>query len=896
MKKFAAHERSKSPHEMNSPAQRSKNAYRAVWQKTTAPCNAFNAIAGSRDGTKRLAIECGWHGINDSATLCGQPMPLSGKSADGDVDVPSTAKGQLARPAVQVHRDGDRTLRSTPPCAKESEGFLIRTVTADPGRNIMKFEVRFPSVSFEHRPACGRRSSSAFDSRRSQKKPLSSSLRSTYHSLAPLSLRRFADCAGQTAPLMSAKMIRTLAFMVLLLRMVFVSEASIFFPISDSHRSTALELFTPVDGSFRSIEEAYEALRTFQILGIGENHDMITLACPLVVDSLSSSSASVKDVFYACKCNRILQCKLNGETFKDVTSRLQAAISDAKSLLDFYYSVGGLVHIKDQANDVDVKLDNADGIFRSIKSLSQSDGRWRYNSNNPESSTSAAGIAFETIAGVLSLASPDIDQSLIGTLQNDIVKLFDSVEKYDDGALYFDEKLVDSHEHQGPLSTTSSVVRGVVAFADVISGNVNVPRDKILGLAKFLLGVGIPGNAHDFYAQIDSLALLESNKVAIPLILSLPATVLSLTRKDQLKVRVNTVLGSSAPPLTVKILQATGSGSKDAPVVENEELKFDAESGYHVLDALPKSADVGIYNFDFKIDLHDPDHSDIYATGDRTQVPIYVTGVIEVDGAEILILDNDLGSVELEKKLDLAGENSIYLSANHLQKMRLSFQLATPLGNAFNPHQALLKLRHENNVEHVFVVGSSGKKFQIILDFLGLVDKLFYLSGRYDIQLTVGDAVMENSFLKSLGHIDLELPAAPEKATRPPPQPVDPYLRYGPKAEITHIFRAPEKRPPEVLSLGFLGLTILPFVGFLIGLLCLGVNMKNFPGSAVPATFAMLFHFGIAAVLILYVLFWVKLNLFTTLKILGFLGVFLLFVGHRILSHLASTSAKLKSA
>ena len=44
----------------------------------------------------------------------------------------------------------------------------------------------------------------------------------------------------------------------------------------------------------------------------------------------------------------------------------------------------------------------------------------------------------------------------------------------DDGAFYFDEKLVDAHEHQGPLSTTSSVVRGLMAFADVTSGSFNV--------------------------------------------------------------------------------------------------------------------------------------------------------------------------------------------------------------------------------------------------------------------------------------------------------------------------------------------------------------------------------------------------------------------------------------
>lgn len=30
-------------------------------------------------------------------------------------------------------------------------------------------------------------------------------------------------------------------------------------------------------------------------------------------------------------------------------------------------------------------------------------------------------------------------------------------------------------------------------------------------------------------------------------------------------------------------------------------------------------------------------------------------------------------------------------------------------------------------------------------DFLGLVEKFFYLSGQYDIELTVGDAVMVNT-------------------------------------------------------------------------------------------------------------------------------------------------------
>ncbi|KAH1227478.1 Dolichyl-diphosphooligosaccharide--protein glycosyltransferase subunit 2 [Glycine max] len=653
--------------------------------------------------------------------------------------------------------------------------------------------------------------------------------------------------------------------------LLFLLPFSFSFSISHSHRSAAINLFaaTPT-----SLEDAYEALRVFQILGIEEKNTPVNEdTCQKVVESLASSSP-LKDLFYALKVNAILKCNVNGNVFKDIASRLKATVHDASALLDIYYSIGGLVLIKDQDSNVDVLLADVDGVFQSIKVLSQSGGRWRYSSDNPESSTYAAGLALESLAGLISLASSEFDQSKVNVVKNGIVKFFDGIEKYEDETFYFDEKYVGGHEQRGSLSTTSSVVRGVTAFAAVTSGKINLPGDKILGLAKFFLGIGIPGDAKDFFNQVESLAFLESNR----------------------QVKVNTVLGSAAPPLTVKLVRAFSTVAKDSAIIDSKELRYDQESGFHVLDALPKNVDVGTYVFVFEIVLHDFGSEKVYATGGQIHVPIYVTGIIEVGNAEITVLDSDLGSAETQKKLDLAGNDAVSLSANHLQKLRFSFQLTTPHGHVFKPHQAFFKLRHETKVEHIFVVGNTGKKFEKVLDFLGLVEKLFYLSGKYEIELTVGDAVMENSFLRLLGHVELDLPEAPEKAPRPPPPPVDPYSRYGPKAEITHIFRSPEKRPHQELSLAFLGLILLPFIGFLVGLLRLGVNLKNFPGSTVPATFGILFHVGIAAVLLLYVLFWLKLDLFTTLKAFGLLGAILMFVGHRILSHLAFTSAKLKSA
>ncbi|KAJ4834293.1 hypothetical protein Tsubulata_028303 [Turnera subulata] len=520
----------------------------------------------------------------------------------------------------------------------------------------------------------------------------------------------------------------------------FSSAASVFQPISDSHRSAALDIFSSPDGSFASLEQTYEAIRSFEVLGIDKKPEA---ACRSVKETLASASADSKDLFYALKVNRVLKCKTVGAALEGIISRLQAAVGGASSLYEFYYSIGSLVLVKDQTSKQDLYLSDAEGVFRSIKALSQSDGRWRYNSNNPESSTFAAGLALEALAGVVSLASSEIDQSLIGTTKNDILKLFDSIEKYDDGSFYFDEKVLGAREHQGPLSTTSCIVRGLTAFAAVTSGSLNIPEDKILGLARFFLGIGIPGDSKDFFNQIDSLACLENNRqlffltcpffghsasvifypcdnrslvieyglggvwgwliekytlcytafreatnpVFIPLILSLPATVLSLTKKDTLKVKVNTVLGSNAPALTVKLVRVSKSGSKDTAISGSQELKFDPQSTVYTLDILPNNLDVGKYIFVFEVILHDPEHKNLYATGSQTRVPIFITGLIRVDNAEITVLDSDLGSIETQKKLDIAQQNLVSFSANHLQKLRLSFQLTTPLGHSFKPHQ-----------------------------------------------------------------------------------------------------------------------------------------------------------------------------------------------------------------
>nr|CAD1828261.1 unnamed protein product [Ananas comosus var. bracteatus] len=279
----------------------------------------------------------------------------------------------------------------------------------------------------------------------------------------------------------------------LLLHSIAPASAAPIRPISDAHRSAAAELFAPIDESYGSLEETYEALRTFQILGVEKSAELSHETCLSVAEKVGSSSTPAKDLFYVLRITSILGCQIDASTYDEVASTLHAVLKDANSLLEFYYSIGGLLSIKDQGHDV--ILSDADGTFHAIKALSQSDGRWRLDTNSAESSTFAAGIALESLAGVISLAGSEVDQSMIGVVKNDIVKLFGSIKSFDDGTLYFDEKHVDGSEYKGPLTTSASVVRGVSAFAAAASGNLNVsqiPGDKILGLAKFFLSIGVP--------------------------------------------------------------------------------------------------------------------------------------------------------------------------------------------------------------------------------------------------------------------------------------------------------------------------------------------------------------------------------------------------------------------
>lgn len=111
-----------------------------------------------------------------------------------------------------------------------------------------------------------------------------------------------------------------------------------------------------------------------------------------------------------------------------------------------------------------------------------------------------------------------------------------------------------------------------------------------------------------------------------------------------------------------------------------------------------------------------------------------------------------------------------------------------------------------------------------------------------------------------------------------------------PKPEIIHQFREPEKRPPRFVSDVFTALCAVPLLVLFVLWLKLGINLSNFSFSLSGIGFFSSF----GGILGLFGLFWYKLNMFDTLRLLIPLAIATFIFGNRFLRSIARKHAEHK--
>eukprot|EP00899_Mesostigma_viride_P001914 jgi/Mesvir1/11723/Mv00104-RA.1 len=661
-------------------------------------------------------------------------------------------------------------------------------------------------------------------------------------------------------------------------------------------------------GSFDSLEKAYFAVKTFERLGSLASIPA-DKACAYAAEKLTPAVASsdLVSVHRAQAVLEALSCKQAATLPSKLVSTLAGVIEGAESssVTNLHHAAATLALLKSKSRLADdtVPASAIAAAVSRVKALKDDDGSIQ-NDKQSTGSTTVAGIAYQLLADLVTLAGgwdklAQAPKDQITSIAASAKSLFDLAEEDEDGLVEFvgDEEDGDA----ASLIASAAILRGADALSAATGSPLAVDESKVFGLAAlFLANKAVSEQVEAFYVA-DALSLLASNRLAVPLVLSLTRGSISVNAKvaQNLKVLVTDVMGKAVPSLRLTLVTAVKDKKE---VLSNVPLEF-ADGGYK-LDLMKVKPDIGAYKLTLQLTPEGAAAASRYTAGkSNPSLELQVTGTVGVSDVVIGVVDNKaviattslsggslpsgLHRIKVYKSLETS------LKASHLQTLAVKFSLRSQASETvFAPQQCFIELVPKTGGDpFVFLAAPDAKgDFSLSLDFLEAMEAMRYLSGTYSVELLVGDRFMENSFQWKLGMLELTLPEPPA-GTPSPKAAKERMARYKPKPEIDHMHRAPEARPASAVSLAFVGLIGAAFAGLLLVLFKLNVNVQGAlkgPG----ATFAVVFHLALLCMLVVLVAFFVKLNIFQALKLLFPLGGLALVSGYKTLSDLANSKVK----
>lgn len=395
---------------------------------------------------------------------------------------------------------------------------------------------------------------------------------------------------------------------------------------------------------------------------------------------------------------------------------------------------------------------------------------------------------------------------------------------------------------EGGLTTTSLILTGLLKLRDA-KPLTSVQADKF---AKYLLSrrsVQTPKGALALIQATHALAASSVSPVSVTIIG--PAQVTH--DKPDLNIKISDILGQELKPIPTPVLALSATRvTDDVVVLSKQPLTQGKEATQYIL---PLRLEPGQYSLALNAGQH------------SATLTVRVSGFIKLQSLEIGLGDTDGTSAPRLTKLDYKSELQEPLQADSTHNLIVKFSLPRSV------HQAFLRLYSQKR-EIIFIAEKDSNLLYKIN--VNLASELGH-SGNFKMELILGDAIMSNPIRWNLGLVDVNLPT---------PEPTK-SATVGPKPEIKHLFRKPEKRPPQFVSMLFTALAVSPLLLLLILWFKIGINFSNFSFTAVP------FHTGLASILALFTLFWLRLDMFTTCGWLIPLGGITFLSGNRLLNKIA---------
>uniref|UniRef100_A0A8R1TSE8 Dolichyl-diphosphooligosaccharide--protein glycosyltransferase subunit 2 n=2 Tax=Onchocerca TaxID=6281 RepID=A0A8R1TSE8_ONCVO len=432
---------------------------------------------------------------------------------------------------------------------------------------------------------------------------------------------------------------------------------------------------------------------------------------------------------------------------------------------------------------------------------------------------------------------------------------------------------------EGGLSITAFGVYGIYSLADKLNKSPSVKSDEAVKLANYLLSRKTVQLDRGAYLLLLTLKKLTNNHFQIPVVFSLASSASLLDTDKPLVIRVSNVLGESVGPLSVILDAATHIASKEIAIVQQPLKEVASDKTKTLYEVSVKNAKQhGFYNL--ALTAGSQDKRLVGTNGASLMMRILVK--VRIEDIAVAVFDRELLKPSSSISVKQSAKIGKILEADIHNKMEIRFKVKeAKTDEAILVHQAFVIFVHSNTRQEIVFVATPdhNRNYVFDADFEKVAKDFEGLSGRYAVRLIVGDSAISHAFDWNLVDINLQIPPVAIPRIKK-----SEHIVYEKAPEIKHMFREPEKRPPQIVSTVFIFLSAVPLLIVLILWLRIGINFGNLPAS--PSV--LVFHSGLIGIFGLYFVFWLQLTMFETLKYLSVIGAVTFISGNRLLRILAA--------
>ncbi|VDD81704.1 unnamed protein product [Mesocestoides corti] len=455
--------------------------------------------------------------------------------------------------------------------------------------------------------------------------------------------------------------------------------------------------------------------------------------------------------------------------------------------------------------------------------------------------------------------------------------------------------------------TTAFAVESIFRFAVATQKAPELTEQQLIKFANFLYGRRRAHHIRTASRVASVLKVLSSNAFMTPVVVygkskneraGVSGILVPESRVVQL--RVYNLLGA---PVDAVSLQAGGlyreSPSSEPLLIgpsSHGDFKQDKD-GLFVLDLKAKAPSIshGRYALAVTVSQSQKKTGATLVGLTDVRIPLRVVSPVKIEDAQFKL--SDASKTIIDSPVQFPGMLSpeaarsakdAAVRMQHNSRLRFRFTLVDAVtGDKFSPHQVFMQLTHNATLQSVTYLckqSTIDQSYSFTLDVDGAAGDFGHVSGLYAMELIVGDFLLTKPVVWHITDVDLRLPLDADRLVgkmgedvarltvasvsgRKRAAPPHPLIGEGPRParpELEHTFKQPEPRPSDFLAYTFTALCCVPFV-------------------------VLLLMVGIFA---LYLLYWFKLNMFTTLRYLLFIGVVTFLSGNRLLRHLVNRRRK----